>query len=189
RVAMRRTLVLVAFVAIGLTLVALIEPPRRVSGPERVRGPRPFRTRASEIRRVELTVGDRALAAERAPDGSWALDGAPAPARLGDALDALATEIAGLRAIDAFRPEIVAPLGLDPPEGSIVVTTSRGVQRLALGGLNNAGSAVYARRGDHRRVLQVGVYLVELVRRVFEARDADSRSAGRGRGGYRPEMG
>jgi hypothetical protein len=62
------------------------------------------------------------------------------------------------------------------------------MQRLELGALNTAGSTVYARREGHRRVLQLGVYLLELVRRVVDARDAGSDEA-RGRGGYWPEIG
>jgi hypothetical protein len=181
---MRRTLALLGLVLLGLALVAVIEPPRRLTGLERSRGPRPFRASARAIRRIDLEGGGRRLAAERTRAG-WRVEGTTASPPLRDALDALADELAGLRAVDAFRPTSLAALGLDPPEGAIVVTTARGAQRLTMGGLNAAGSTVYAKRGGHDRVLQLGVYLVEVVRRVFEARDAQGKTAC----AYWPEIG
>jgi hypothetical protein len=172
---MRRTLMLGVLVALGLVLVTLVEPPRRLTGRERSRGPRLFRAAAHEVRRVDLALPNRQLAAERAQDG-WRLDGVLASAPLRDALDALVGELVELRAVDAFRPTSMASLGLEPPEASIVLTTARGSQHLALGALNAAGSTVYARRDRHGRVLQVGIYVVELVRRVFGARDLEGRA-------------
>jgi hypothetical protein len=182
--ATRRTLALSGLVFVGLVLVAVVEPPRRLTGLERSRGPRPFRTSARGIRRIEVEADGRRLAADRVHDG-WRVEGAPASPVLRDALDALADELAGLRAVDAFRPSSLAALGLDPPEGAIVVTTPRGVERLAIGGLNAAGSTVYAKRDGHDRVLQLGVYLVEVVQRVFGARDVQGRAAR----AYWPEIG
>jgi hypothetical protein len=173
---MRRTLVLAAFVAVAALLAATVEPPRRLSGPESVRGPRALRARARDIQRLELDVAGRRLGAERA-GGGWRLDAGVASPALAEALDALVAELVGLRAVDAFRGADLKPLGLDPPAATIAVTTSRGVQRLAFGSLNAVGSTVYARRDDHRRVLQVGVYVVELVRRIFEVRDREGRAA------------
>lgn len=181
---MRRTLVLVVFVLAGLALVWSIEPPRRLSGPETVRGPRPFRLDADDIQRIEVAMGSRSFVAERAADG-WRLDGTR-PSRAGaEAIASLAAELPRLRAIDAFRPASLGPFGLDPPRGTIVVTTGRGVQRLALGALNTAGSAVYARRGRHARVLQLGVYLLEVVRRVPDSRPPDGERVR----AYWPEIG
>ena len=80
-------------------------------------------------------------------------------------------------------PTDLRDFGLEPPAGTLVVTTARGTQRLALGKLNAAGSAVYARRGVEPRVLQVGVYVLETVERVL-APD-DEHAARR----YRPEIG
>jgi hypothetical protein len=183
----RRTLVLVAFVAIAAALVAVVEPPRRLAGRERARGPRVFRGSPRAVERLEIDVGGRHLAAERGPDGAWRIENAPVSAMLADGLDSLAHELVTLRAVDAFRTASLAALGLDPPAGTIVLTTSHGVQRLALGALNTGGSTVYARRDDHARVLQVGVYVVDLVRRVFGARDAEGRAARVG--AYCPEIG
>ena len=174
---MRRTLVLAAFVAIAALLAATVEPPRRLSGPESVHGPRAIRVRARDVRRIDLDVAGRRLGAERVPGGGWRLDAGLASPALAQALDALVTELAGLRAVDAFRGVDAKSLGLDPAEATIAVTTSRGVQRLAFGNLNAVGSTVYARREDHGRVLQVGVYVVELVRRIFEVRDREGRAA------------
>jgi hypothetical protein len=180
----RRTLVLLAFVLLGLGLVWMVEPPRRRSGPETVRGPRPFRIGPGDIQRIEVTMGSRSFVAERVADG-WRLDGAPPSAAGHDAIATLADELARLRAIDAFRPSSFEGFGLDPPRGTIVVTTPRGVQRLALGTLNAGGSAVYARRAGHARVLQLGVYLLEVVRRVPESRVLDAERAR----AYWPEIG
>jgi hypothetical protein len=181
---MRRTLVLTAFVAVGLALVWALEPPPRRTGAELVRGARPFRASLGDIHRVEVAVGGVEFVAERVGDG-WRLDGTPPSPAGRDAIEALVREIATLRALDAFHPASFAPFGLDPPHGTIAVTTPRGVQRLALGSLNAAGSAVYARRGRHRRVLQLGVYLIELVRRVPGARELEGERVR----GYWPEMG
>jgi hypothetical protein len=174
---MRRTLVLAAFVAIAALLAATVEPPRRLTGIERVRGPRALRARPGDVRRLVLDVAGRRRAAERTATGGWRLDAGPASPAFGEALDALANELAGLRAVDAFRADDLKPLGLDPPAATIAVTTPRGVQRLAFGSANTAGSTVYARRDGHGRVLQVGVYVVELVRRIFEVRDREGRAA------------
>lgn len=181
---MRRTLVLAAFVAAGLGLVLAIPQERRRTGAELVRGARPFRVAVDEVRRVEVTIASLSFVAERTGD-AWRLDGAPASPSARDAIEALVREIANVRAIDAFRPSSLAEFGLDPPRGTIVVTTARGVQRLALGSLNAAGSAVYARRGGHGRVLQLGVYLIEVVRRVPGARQLEGERVR----GYWPEIG
>jgi len=181
---MRRTLSLATFAAFGLALVMLTEPPPRRTARELLRGPRPFRISASTVRRIEVAVATRRVGADRAGDG-WRTDAVPASPALRDALDALVDELARLRAVDAFRPSSLSDIGLDPPTGTIVVTTPRGVQRLELGALNTGGSTFYARRNGHGRVLQLGVYLLELVRRVFDAREAD---AGHARV-YWPEMG
>jgi hypothetical protein len=166
---MRRTLVLAGLVALGLVLVLAIEPPRRRTGAELARGPRLFRTHAHGIRRIEAALGERRFVAERTHDG-WMLDAVPASAGARDALDALADELATLRALDAFRVATAAAYGLDPPNGTIAVTTRRTTQRLVLGTLNSAGSAFYARRDGHARVLQVGVYMLETLQRVFDRR-------------------
>ena len=179
---MRRTLGLLAFLAVGVVLVVLVDPPRRLTPADLARGPRVVRGSAHAIRRVEATLGERRFVAERTHEG-WRVDGVPASARLDAALDALATELTGLRAVDAFPTTRFADFGLEPPAGTLVVTMAHETQRLALGKLNAAGSAVYARRGVEPRVLQVGVYVLETVERVL-APD-DEHAARR----YRPEIG
>ena len=173
---MRRTVVLGAFAAIGLVLVVLTTPPQRRTPAELVRGPRPFIVAGEIIGRVEVDVGSRRVVAERVADG-WRVDAAAARPVLRDALDALVHELVGLRAVDAFRPSDLEALGLAPPAGTIALSTPRGVQRLEIGALNAAGSTFYARREGHARVLQIGVYVLELVRRVVEARDAAAAEA------------
>ena len=184
---MRRTLALAVFAAVGVALALWTAP----SGPARrpmIHGPRAFTVTADAVRRVEVDLGSRRVVADRVPDG-WRVDASVASPALRDALDALVQELSGLRAIDAFRSTgDLAALGLAPPEGTIALTTARGTQRLELGALNTVGSTFYARREGHGRVLQLGVYLMEIVRRVVAARDA-AASAVRGPRRYWPEIG
>lgn len=181
---MRRTLLLVAFAGVALALVATIEPPRRRTGRELARGPLALRVAPGHVRRIELEAGSRRVVAERTGDG-WQVGGVAATPSMRDALDALVDELAGLRAVDAFRPGALAAYGLDPPSATIAVTSAHGTARLALGTINAVGSSVYARRDEHGRVLQVGVYLLDVVRRVLDAPDA---AAGTVRA-YWPEIG
>ena len=166
---MRRTLVLLALAALGVALVTTIEAPRRPTARELVHGARPLRTTARAMRRIEVRIGSRHVVAVRAADGSWQRDGAAPDPRFAAAVDALAHELEDARAIDAFRTANPAALGLDPPAGSIGITTARGPERLDLGSLNTAGSTVYARRAGHRRALQLGVYLLQVAQRVADA--------------------
>ena len=184
---MRRTLLLSTFAAVGVALVAITTPPPRRTGRELVHGPRPFQIAAQQVQRIEVDAATRRVVAERAGAG-WRVDATLASPALHEALDALVGELAGLRAVDAFRPTDPAALGLDPPAATIVITTARGTQRLQMGSLNAAGSTFYARRDGHARVLQLGVYVLELIRRVIDARDARSDEAREPRG-YWPEMG
>src|SRR5512143_3882403 len=100
---MRRTALLAAFAALALALVVLIEPPRRRTGSELARGPRALRVVPARVSRVELVAGARRVVAERGGDG-WQVSGVSATPAMRDALDALVEELAGLRAVDAFRP-------------------------------------------------------------------------------------
>jgi len=149
-----------------------------------VRGPRPFRIGPGDVQRIEVTMGGRSFVVERVADG-WRLDGTPPSAAGHDAITTLADELARLRAVDAFRATSFEEFGLDPPRGTIVVTTPRGVQHLALGTLNAGGSTVYARRAGHARVLHLGVYFLEVVRRVPETRVPDAENVR----AYWPEIG
>ena len=150
-----------------------------------IHGPRAFAITADAVRRVEVDLGSRHVVADRVPDG-WRVDASMASPALREALDALIQELAGLRAVDAFRSSgDLGALGLSPPEGTIALTTARGTQRLELGALNTVGSTFYARREGHGRVLQLGVYLMEIVRRVVAARDVPASSAR----AYWPEIG
>jgi hypothetical protein len=181
---MRRTIALAVFAALGVALALLTAPAGRTRRPM-MHGPRAFTLTADAVRRVEVDLGSRRVVADRVPDG-WRVDASIASPALREALDALLKELAGLRAVDAFRPSgDLGALGLSPPEGTIALTTARGTQRLELGALNAVGSTFYARREGHRRVLQLGVYLMEIVRRVVSARDAAASSAR----AYWPEIG
>ena len=70
-----------------------------------------------------------------------------------------------------FRPRDAATYGLERPGGIIVLTTTHRVRRLVVGGLNAAGSALYARREGDQRVLQIGIGLGSAVERVLYDRD------------------
>jgi hypothetical protein len=159
---------LVGLVALGATLVWIVPPPRRASGPEAVDGPRVFRARRpAAVRSVTVTLEGRRLAAHRTVAG-WEIAGTPPDAPgAAEAVNDLVDTLVALRAVDAFRPRDTATYGLDPPRGTIELVTARGTERLALGAFNAAGSALYARHADRRRVLQVGTYLLSAVGRVF----------------------
>jgi hypothetical protein len=133
---------------------------------------------------VELVAGTRRVLADRI-GGGWQVAGVSATPAMHAALDALVDELESLRAVDAFKPGELAAYGLDPPSATIAVTSAGGTARLALGSLNAVGSTVYARRDEHGRILQVGVYLLDVVRRVLDAPDA---AAGTVRS-YWPEIG
>jgi len=181
---MRRTVALAVFAVVGVALALLTAPAGRTRRPM-VHGPRAFMVTADAVRRVEVDLGSRRVVADRVPEG-WRVDASTASPPLRAAIDALVQELAGLRAVDAFRSSAdLGALGLSPPEGTIALTTARGTQRLELGALNTVGSTFYARRGGHGRVLQLGVYLMEIVRRVVAARDAAASSAR----AYWPEIG
>src|SRR5262249_17405568 len=112
----------------------------------------------------------------------WVLDGSPATAAAADALDTLVSTLAGLRAVDAFRPGDRQALGLQPPAAIITLRTRRGDQRLRLGALNAAGSALDAERDGPPRVFLAGTGLLTAVERVFYQQELG------GRGGVpRPE--
>jgi hypothetical protein len=181
---MRRTIALAVFAAIGVALALWTAPAGRTRRPM-IHGPRAFAITADAVRRVEVDLGSRRVVADRVPDG-WRIDASTASPALREALDALVQELAGLRAVDAFRSSgDLGALGLSPPEGTIALTTARGTQRLELGAVNTVGSTFYARREGHGRVLQLGVYLMEIVRRVVAARDTAASSAR----AYWPEIG
>ena len=168
---MRRTVALAVFAALGLVLALVVEPPRRLTGRERARGPRAVRMSAAAVRRVELRTENVRLAAERS-GSAWLVDGSAASPMLADALDALVSDLTMLRAVDAFRAPDATAFGLDPPAATIVLGRDGDAERLDLGSLNTVGSTVYARRHGHGRVFQLGVYVVELVRRVLAAHAA-----------------
>jgi hypothetical protein len=170
----RRTVVLLLLVLAVAGLVLVVEPPPRLSGPESVRGPRVLRVRAGAVREVTLRGATRELVAARTPDG-WRLDGRPATAGQGEALDALVETLVGLRAVDAFRPGDRAAVGLDPPAATITVRTDRRTRTLQLGMPNAAGSAVYAERAGHPRVFLVGTGLLSAIDRVFYQREVGEK--------------
>ena len=147
-------------------LLFVVEPPTRRTGPESVRGPRVLRVRPAAVRSVELRSGERHVVAVRAP-GGWRLDGRPAPAGAAEALDGLVETLARLRAVDAFRPERGAELGLDPPAATIAVRTAHREFTLRLGAPNASGGSFYAERAGHPRVFLVGMGLLSTIERVF----------------------
>ena len=181
---MRRTLLLAGFAALALGLVMVVQPPPRRTGRELARGPRVLRVVPARVRRIDVVAGNRRVVADRIAAG-WQLGASPAPSAIGEALDALVDELTELRAVDAFRPGALAAYGLDPPSATIAVTSTHGTTRLALGSLNTAGSTLYARQDEHGRVLQVGVYLLDVLRRVLDATDVPGAAVR----AYWPEIG
>jgi uncharacterized protein DUF4340 len=147
-------------------LLFIVEAPPRRTGPESVRGPRVLRMRAASVRSVELRAGERHVVAVR-ERGGWRLDRGPAPASAAEALDGLVDALAGLRAVDAFRPERGAQLGLDPPAATITVRTAHRELALRLGAPNASGGSFYAERAGHPRVFLVGTGLLSAIERVF----------------------
>jgi hypothetical protein len=123
-----------------------------------------------------VTLGERRFAARRAGAG-WELDGRPASARAAEALDDLLDTLAALRAVDVFRSRDAASYGLDRPQATFALHTARRTRRVLVGGLNAAGSALYARRDGDPRVLLVGTLLLTEVERVLYARDGARASA------------
>ena len=148
----------------------VIEGPRPISGPESVHGPRVLHLRPAAVRTIEVGAGTRRLSATRSPEG-WILDGRPATAAAAEALDALAQNLASVRALDAFRPGDRQALGLDPARAMLTVTTRRGAQRLRLGATNASGGALYVERDGHPRAFIVGTGLLSSLDRVFYQRD------------------
>ena len=147
-------------------LLFVVEAPRRQTGLESVRGPRVLRVRPDRVRRVELVGGAGQLTAVRTTSG-WEVDGRPADEPTVEALDALVTTLAGLRALDAFRPGDRTALGLDPPAATLAVFTDRRERRLALGTPNAAGNGLYVERLGHPRVFVVGTGMLSAIDRVF----------------------
>lgn len=173
---MRRTLVLLALVAIGAALVAVIEAPPRRTGAELARGPRVMRVTTPAVRSLVVTEGERGFTAERRGTG-WILDGMQASDEAAGALDDLVAMLATLRAVDAFTPDDATGFGLDPPRGAIEVETATRRRQLVLGALISTGGAFYARRDGSRRLLTVGVGLLSALERVFYQRDLMSGAA------------
>jgi len=172
----RRTLLLLLLVLAAAALVVTVEPPRRLSGPESVRGPRVLRAHARAVREITLRGATRELVAARSPSG-WELDGRPATAGQAEALDALVHALVTLRGIDAFRPRDRVAIGLDPPAATIVVRTNHRTRTLNLGTPNAAGSAVYIERAGHPRVFLVGTGLLSSIDRVFYQRQVAAQPA------------
>jgi hypothetical protein len=162
----RRTLALAVLVAVGVLLVLAVRPPPVPSGPQAVRGRRVLGLHRPHVRSVSVTLRGRRVSAERVGKG-WAVGDRSVGGPAVEALDDLVETLVGLRAVDAFLPRDAASYGLDPPQGIVSVTTARGTRTLVLGGLNAAGSAVYARREGDPRVLQVGTALLSALERVF----------------------
>ncbi len=171
---MRRTAVLVVVVALAAGLVLVLRAPVRRTGAQAARGTRVFRVPRQAVRGVDVTLGERRVAARRDAAG-WKLDDRPASASLAAALDDLVLALVELRALDAFRPRESVSYGFDRPQGVIALATAARSVRLVLGEPNAAGSALYARRAGDPRVLQVGTGLLSSLERVFYRLETSSR--------------
>lgn len=122
------------------------------------------------MRGIDVTLGPRRFAARWGAAG-WEIDGRPAGGTTAAALDDLRRTLDTLRAVDVFRPRDGSRFGLERPEGTITVSTSRRTRRLVIGALNASGSAFYARRDADPRILLVGSGLLSDLERVFYTRD------------------
>ena len=170
----RRLLVLAVLVVAAGALVLLVEAPTRPTGEESVSGPRLVRLAPASIDRVVVVIGAHRAAAERA-DGRWTIDGRPASAALGGALDDFLHTLTSLRAVDRFRPRDGATFGFEPsPRASIELGAAQETLRIVVGELNGARSAVYARRDGDPHVWLVGLYLISAMERVIYFADAEA---------------
>ena len=156
--------------AVGALLAAIVRPPPRRTGFYALRGHRIFAVRGASVQGVDVQYRGRRFVARRTASG-WDIDGSGAShgasGAIGDLVDTLVT----LRAIDVFRPRDQTAFGFDRPHATIDLVTSRRRQRLVLGGLNAAGSALYARHDRDPRVFLVGTLLLSEIERVFYERD------------------
>ena len=148
-------------------LLFVVEAPRRQTGLESVRGPRVLRVRPERVRRVELVGGARP--ADRGTHDVGLGGGRPRrrTSRPSRPSTRWWTTLAGLRALDAFRPGDRTALGLDPPAATLAVFTDRRERRLALGTPNAAGNGLYVERLGHPRVFVVGTGMLSAIDRVF----------------------
>jgi hypothetical protein len=167
----RRTLLLLLLVVIGAVALIVVEAPHRPTSRELVRGARLLKVPAKAVRGITATFDDRGFTATRTT-GGWQIDGVPASSGVAEALDDVVSTLVDLRAIDVFRADRLAQFGLEPPRGSITVTTKRGSRRIELGDANASGSAIYARREGDRRIFQIGVFLPSALERVIYQRDS-----------------
>jgi len=147
-----------------------VRAPVQRTGFYALRGHRVFGVRVGAVRRIDVDMAGRRFSARRLDHG-WEIDGRGANPGTTGALDDLVETLARLRAVDVFRPKDRTSYGLEPPRGTITVITPRVVRRLLLGDPNTAGSALYARRAEDPRVLQVGMLLLSEIERVFYHRD------------------
>jgi len=156
--------------ALAALLVLIVRAPVPRAGKEAARGHRVFPVARHAVQGLDVALRDRHFAARRTA-GAWELDGRTASPHAVAALDDLVEALVALRAVDVFRSRDAGSYGLDRPEGTVTVHTARGARRVVLGGLNAAGSALYAQRVGDPRVLLVGTLLLTEIERVFYARD------------------
>jgi Domain of unknown function (DUF4340) len=162
-----RTLIL-GLLAVGAVLAAvLLRPPPPRTGLEAVSGARLVRASPRAITRLGLALDGRQITAVRVA-GGWTSGSEPAAPPLAEALDELSKALASVRAVDQFRSSPQHAFGLDPPRGTIVVSTARRETHLDLGALNASATTLYVRRRGDPRIFQVGTYLLSQVGRVLD---------------------
>jgi hypothetical protein len=184
----RRTLVLVALVAIGVAGVLLVHAPVVPVPREQVHGPRVVKVPAAAITAVEIALADGRARLVRTGTG-WEVEGMPANEHLAAAVNDLVGLLVGLRAVDRFPDARDEPFGLDAPIGRVTVETPRRRVELALGHFNTSRSAVYARRDGQPRVLLIGSYLLEAMDRVFYRLHLERDGHAAAWPAHRPEIG
>ena len=156
-----------------MLLVVTVRAPVRRAGKDAARGHRVFPVARDAVQGLDVALGERRFTARRAA-GAWELDGRSVSPRAAAALDDLVDALVALRVVDVFRGGAADAYGLDRPAGTITLSTPRGTRRVVVGGLNAAGSALYAQRVGDPRVLLVGTLLLTEIERVFYARDGAS---------------
>jgi len=172
----RRTFVLLGIVACAGLAVLVVDPPPRQAPGDQVRGPRVVKLRSTDVQGLTLALRDGRMAIARRGE-HWDVDGQPSGERLAESIDDLIALLTTMRAVDRFRAPDDAAYGLDAPLGLIEVRGTLRETRLVLGALNHAGSAVYARRDGHPRVLLLGSHLLSAIDRVFYFRSRGRKPA------------
>lgn len=163
---MRRTLVLVALVAVGAVLVWLVPAPKRQTGVEALRGARLFDVDATAVTQLDFVLRDASVSLARR-DGVWSVDGKVANAGETAAIADLVELLTRMRAVDSFDSDDTTQFALDPPQATITLKAGAREIQLALGGFNSTGTTVYGRIDGDPRMFQIGTQIMSSMQAVL----------------------